>query len=146
MKNSTALIALLLAFSISIEQASAQVSVSNPKEHALLLVDQLRKDGIQSFTESITTTIGHKEAAATLLAHLAPFDKQIAKFSAVALDRDYGGAIRNIVIYQYYASQNLPPFIYLRFVYKMTDSGWRLTSFQYNSEITEPFPANFGIH
>ena len=57
MKNSTALIALLLAFSISIEQASAQVSVSNPKEHALLLVDQLRKDGIQSFTESITTTI-----------------------------------------------------------------------------------------
>src|SRR5262245_41168897 len=127
MKNSTALVALLLAFSISIEQAAAQVPVSNPKEHALLLVDQLGKDGLQSFVESLTTAIGNKQAAAALLANLAPLDKQIAKFSAVALDRDYGGAIRQIIIYQYYVSQTLPPFIYFRFIYKMTDSGWRMT-------------------
>lgn len=135
---------LAIVASLSIGPVAAQERTADPIAHANGLLDTLATNGVQAFTEQLGTAIGNKEVTA-YQAQFAPFEKRKAKFRGVALDRNYGSVIRDIIIYQYMIVDHLP-FMYFRFTYKMTEEGWRLTNFRLDAEASQPFPAIYGVH
>ncbi|MGO4526864.1 hypothetical protein AB4097_18650 [Microvirga sp. 2MCAF35] len=123
----------------------AQTRTDNPVYHANQLLDVLERDGAKAVSDTLGEALENKDAASAIQSILTPMEKRKAKFRAVALDRDYGGAVRQIIVYQYMLSEQFP-FIYFRFVYKMTDQGWRMSHFSVDSENSQPFPSKYDIN
>ena len=126
------------------DKAQAQFRTDNPVNHANQLLDTLEKDGAKALTEALGEGLQNKDAAAGLLPILSPIEKRKAKFRGIAIDRNYGGAVRQIVVYNYMLTEQ-HPFIYFRFVYKMTDTGWRMSNFSVDTENSQAFPPKYGI-
>lgn len=143
---------ILLAMSIVVLSASSWAQnaplsvqiVSDPVANVNRLSGVLETAGASAFGQEIAKAIGNPEAK-TLEQHLAFLEKKKSTFSAIAHDRDYGGAVRQIVQYHYGLSDN-HPFIYFRYVYKQTGEGWRMTNFSFESEGQLPFPSKYGIN
>jgi len=56
------------------------------------------------------------------------------------IDKDYNGGLRQIVYYSYHEGLG---FVYFRFNFKMTSTGWILTNFSLKDETDELFPKGF---
>ena len=108
------------------------------------LAHVLETDGASAFGEAIAKAINNAEAK-SLAQHMSSLERKKPAFSAIAYDRDYGGAVRQIVQYHYGLS-DAHPFIYFRYVYKQTGDGWRMTNFSFESEAQMPFPSKYGIN
>lgn len=137
-------VATLAAFG-AVAQNPPAGSVPDPAADAMRIALLLEKEGADVAAVAIAEAVGNPASHAGLTPHLVPFGKRTPGVRAIAADRDYGGVIRNIVIYQHGISAELQ-FTYLRFVYKRTDKGWHLTHFNINSEGQMPFPNGYGIN
>ena len=90
--------------------------------------------------KTVAATIGKPSAADALEKALKIFEgKKIETFNKV-IDTDFGGALRQIVYYAYIEDVG---FIYFRFNFKMTGTGWLLANFTFKSETEELFPKDF---
>ena len=61
-------------------------------------------------------------------------------FTKKVIDKDYNNALRQIVFYSHI--KNLG-FMYFRFNFKMTSTGWVLANFTLKDETNELFPRDF---
>jgi hypothetical protein len=118
--------------------------VSDPVANINRLSGVLEMSGASEFGEEIAKAIGNPEAK-NLHQHLAFLERKKSAFSAIAYDRVYGGAVRQIVQYHYGLSES-HPFIYFHYVYKQTGEGWRMTQFSFESETQRTFPSKYGIN
>jgi hypothetical protein len=135
---------LALGFVTDVGPLQAQPRTDNPVYHANQLLNVLEKEGATAFAKAVITALDSKASEDAIISNMQPLEKRTPKFRAVALDRNYGDAVRQIIIYQYMLTEN-HPFSYFRFVYKMTDTGWRITAIRFNTENTQLFPEEYGI-
>jgi hypothetical protein len=90
--------------------------------------------------KTIAAAIGKPGAAEGLEKALKIFDgKKIESFNKV-IDTDFAGALRQVIYYAYVQDVG---FIYFRFNFKMTGTGWLLANFTFKSETEELFPKDF---
>jgi hypothetical protein len=90
--------------------------------------------------KTIATTVGKPSVADTLEKALKVFDgKKVEAFTKV-IDHDFGGVLRQIVYYAYIGDIG---FVYFRFNFKMSGTGWILANFNFKSETEELFPKDF---
>ena len=71
---------------------------------------------------------------------LQTFEGKKFDFTKKAIDKDYNGALRQIVYYSYVEGLG---FIYFRFNFKMTSTGSILAHFSFKDETNELFPKDF---
>jgi hypothetical protein len=88
----------------------------------------------------ITGTIGKPETTVTLANSFRIFTGKKFDFTKKVLDRDYSGALRQIIYYAYIEKLG---FLYFKFDFKMTSTGWFMTNFMFKSENNELFPRDF---
>lgn len=82
------------------------------------------------------------EQKPSLESALRPIDGKKFEYRKKVVDREYGGALRQIV---HYAFVREIGFVYFRFNYKQTGSGWVRAHFNYTSETNELFPPGLNI-
>jgi hypothetical protein len=88
----------------------------------------------------ITNSMGKPELSGTLGNAFQVFEGKNFDFTKKVLDKDYNGALRQIVYYSYVEKLG---FVYFRFNFKMTSSGWLLAHFAFKDETNELFPKDF---
>lgn len=90
--------------------------------------------------KKIATTVGKPSVAETLQKALSVLDgKKIDTLKKVR-DEEFGGALRQIIYYAYLEDFG---FIYFRFNFKLSSTGWILANFNFKSETEELFPKDF---
>jgi hypothetical protein len=67
-------------------------------------------------------------------------DNKRIDFSKKVIDKEIGGALRQIMYYVYVEDVG---FLYFRLNFKMTSTGWILANFTFKSETNELFPKDF---
>jgi hypothetical protein len=145
MKSIAATVMILCLPLPTLAQSPAAIQVvADPIATIDRLARVLETTGASAFGDEIAKALGNPEAKA-LAQHLSFLEKKKPAFSAIAYDREYGGAIRHIVQYHYGLTDN-SPFIYFRYVYKQTGDGWRMTTFSFEGESQMPFPPKYGIN
>jgi hypothetical protein len=90
--------------------------------------------------KTISVAIGKPGAAETLQGPLKIFEGKKIETLKKVIDNDFGGALRQII---YYAYVNDIGFVYFRFNFKLTGTGWLLANFTFKSENEELFPKDF---
>ena len=93
--------------------------------------------------KKVAAAIGKPEAIEPLQNGMKPLEDKKIDFSKKVLDKDFGGALRQIVYYMYV--DNLG-FFYFRLNFKMTGSNWILANFNFKTETNELFPKDFIEH
>jgi hypothetical protein len=88
----------------------------------------------------LAETVGQPDTAKRLEHGLKHFAGRKFDFGRKVYDKDYGGALRQIIYVAYFEKTG---FIYFRFTYKMTSRGWYLTNFLFKDGGQELFPKGF---
>lgn len=96
---------------------------------------------VPDMARSIAAAIGRPETAEGLTRSLQQFAGKRIDFADKVVDQKYGTALNQIVYYTFIDDFG---FLYLRFNFKRTTTGWILSNFTYRSETDELFPAGFG--
>jgi hypothetical protein len=94
----------------------------------------------QEAADSITNSMGKPESSGTLANAFQVFEGKNFDFTKKVVDKDYNGALHQIVYYSYV--ENLG-FVYFRFNFKMSSRGWLLANFAFKDETNELFPKDF---
>jgi hypothetical protein len=134
----TIVFAALVAFSAA--AADEPISVPDPGKFAADTMQSLATSGTKNAAATIVNTIGRPSALDAFRSSLAPLDGKKYDFMHKVLERDYDGALRQIV---YYAHVEDIGFVYFRYNFKMTAAGWRLVTFTFKEETNELFPKDF---
>jgi hypothetical protein len=120
--------------------ADTALRIQDPEKFIIDIFGTPPRVNATEATKTITTTIGKPGATDTLERALKIFDgKKIETFKKV-IDNDFGGALRQIIYYAYVEDVG---FVYFRFNFKMTGTGWLLANFTFKSETEELFPKDF---
>jgi len=85
----------------------------------------------------LAKAIGSPEQSAELEKSLKEFEGKKFDFGKKVYDKDYQGALRQIVYYAYFENFG---FLYFRFTFKMTSKGWYLANFFFKESSQELFP------
>jgi len=84
--------------------------------------------------------MGKPELSGTLTNAFQVFEGKNFDFTKKVVDKDYNGALHQVVYYSYV--ENLG-FVYFRFNFKMSSQGWLLANFAFKDETNELFPKDF---
>jgi hypothetical protein len=111
-------------------------------------LDKFCEDTVQTISnkarsdaaDMITSSMGKPELSATLTNAFQVFEGKNFDFTKKVLDKDYNGALRQIVYYSYVEKLG---FVYFRFNFKMISNGWLLSHFAFKDESNELFPKDF---
>ena len=103
-------------------------------------METISKNRAHDVAGKIANTIGKPDASDSLLKLLQVFESRKVDFMKKAIDKDYNGALRQIVYYSYLEGIG---FVYFRFNFKMTSTGWILANFSFKDETNELFPKDF---
>jgi hypothetical protein len=93
--------------------------------------------------KKIATAIGKPDASETMANALKLLDGKQIDFAKKVIDKDFNGALRQIIYYAYV--ENLG-FVYFRVNFKMSSTGWIMANFNFKSETNELFPKDFVDH
>jgi hypothetical protein len=125
---------------VSAVAAEEPISVPDPGKFAADTMQSLSAKGTQNAPATIVTAIGRSSALEAFRSSLAPLDGKKYDFMQKVYEKDYDGALRQIV---YYAHVEDIGFVYFRYNFKMTGAGWRLVNFTFKEETNELFPKDF---
>jgi hypothetical protein len=128
-----------LALTLSAECAEVP-RIPDAEEFSREVLSAISHNELRKVGEMIADKVGRQDAAATLLSALQPLEGKTLDFTKKVIDKDFDGALRQIVYYSYVPNIG---FVYFRFNFKMTSTGWILTNFTYKSETQELFPKDF---
>ena len=137
--NAFQAIAVLILISVP-ARAAGFIPVENPDAFASGVVMEISTDKLAEAAKVIADQIGKPEAAATLGNAFKVFDGKTFDFSAKVIDKEYNNVLRQIVHYSYIKDLG---FVYFRFNFKKSSSGWILANFTFKDEPNELFPRDF---
>lgn len=132
--------AVFLAFAGSAFAADTAVRVQDPARFCEDMFADISPFKAKGMAAKVATTIGKQDAAETIENALKLLDGRKIDFSKKVVDRDINGALRQIVYYTYIEDIG---YLYFRFNFKMSSTGWRLANFTFKSETNELFPKDF---
>jgi hypothetical protein len=139
MRSFCLILVATLAFATS-AFADAPLRIQDPEKFIVNIFGSPPRLAAAEAAKTIAATIGKASVAETLQNAMKIFDgKKIETFKKV-IDSDFGGALRQIVYYAYIEEVG---FVYFRFNFKMTGTGWILANFNFKSETEELFPKDF---
>jgi hypothetical protein len=131
--------AAFLALAVPASAADAR-RISDVGKFCEEVMQSISKKARNEAADVIANSMGKPEAAGTLVNALQVFEGKNFDFTKKVVDKDYSGALRQIVYYSYV--ENLG-FAYFRFNFKMSSSGWILANFAFKDETNELFPKDF---
>jgi len=136
---------LKLAFgamlALAVPALSAEpVTIENPDKFSEEIVQTIAQKRPRDAADTIANTIGKPDASEALLKFLQIFEGKNFDFTKKVIDKDCNGAVRQIVYYSYLKELG---FVYFRFNFKMTSTGWILAHFSFKDETNELFPKDF---
>jgi hypothetical protein len=120
--------------------ADSAVRIQDPAKFCDEVFADVSHMDATEIAKKIAAAIGKPESSETLQNALKVLDGKKIDFIKKVIDNNIGGALRQIVFYSYV--ENLG-FIYFRFNYKMSSTGWILANFTFKSETNELFPHDF---
>jgi hypothetical protein len=104
------------------------------------ITQTVSKQSRREAAELIANAMGKPEISGTLTNAMQIFEGKNFDFTKKVIDKDYNGALHQIVYYSYVEKVG---FVYFRFNFKMTSSGWVLANFAFKDETNELFPKDF---
>lgn len=132
--------AILVLLALTGFAVAAPVRIQDPArfcEDFFGTTAQFKSDEI---AKRISTTVGKPESAEVLEKALKILDDRKIDYTKKVFDKDFDGGLRQIVYYTYVEELG---FLYFRFNFKMTSTGWILAHFTFKSETNELFPKDF---
>jgi hypothetical protein len=114
--------------------------VADPENFCAEVLNAISSGKTSDAANLIATTVGRADSAGELMKFLKILEDQNFDFTKKVVDKDYNNALRQIVFYSYL--KNLG-FVYFRFNFKMTSTGWILANFTFKDETNELFPRDF---
>jgi hypothetical protein len=130
----TLLILCLLTPSAFAAEPSA---IADPEKFSEEILTDFAGSRISDIATKISVATGVLEQKPGIESTLKPLDGEKFEYWKKVVDKDYAGALCQIV---HYAHVRDVGFTYFRFNYKQTGSGWVLANFNYSNETTELFP------
>ena len=131
---------VLVGFVAMTSAAADPATVADPGKFAADTMQSLATNGTQAASATIVDTIGRAGVLEAFRASMAPLDGKKFDFVRKVIDKDYEGALRQII---YYAHVEGAGFVYFRYTFKMTGAGWKLVNFTFREEANELFPKDF---
>jgi hypothetical protein len=116
------------------------IRIPDPDKFSAEIGDTISKNRARDVAAMIANTIGKPDASDPLLKLLQVFESRRLDFTKKVIDKDYNGALRQIVYYSYLEGLG---FVYFRFNFKRTSTGWILANFSFKDETNELFPKDF---
>jgi hypothetical protein len=135
---SLALIAIL-AFTVP-SFADGPVRIQDPEKFVVGIFGSPPRVVSVEAAKTIAVTVGKPSVTDALQGPLKIFDGKKIESLKKVIDNDFGGALRQIIYYAYVEDIG---FVYFRFNFKMTGTGWVLANFNFKSETEELFPKDF---
>lgn len=132
-------LALILSLSISAFAAESN-RIADPDKFSGEVVKILAASDTKRAAKMIAENIGKPESLDALQKFMQIFEGKRFDFSKKVIDQQYEGALRQIVYYSYIDNAG---FVYFRFNFKMTSTGWILAHFIFKDETNELFPKDF---
>lgn len=132
-------VAILLALTGS-ARAVEPARIKDPDQFTNQIVTQVNKYKFHDAATQAANGVGHPEQAEVLEKSLKELDGKTFDFGKKVYDKDYAGALRQIVYYSYFKDFG---FVYFRFTFKMTSTGWLFTNFYFKEATQELFPKEF---
>jgi hypothetical protein len=131
---------ILLLLALTQFAAAAPVRIQDPAKFCGEIFDGASQFKSDELASKIATAIGKPESAEGLEKALGIIHDKKIDYAKKVLDKDFDGALRQIV---YYAYVDEIGFLYFRLNFKMTSGGWILANFNFKSETNELFPKDF---
>jgi hypothetical protein len=131
--------AVILALALPASAAEPR-RVSDPDKLCQDVMQDISNKARPEAVDLIVNSIGKLDFSTTLANALQIFEGKNFDFTKKVVDKDYNGGLRQIVYYSYI--ENLG-FVYFRFNFKMTSTGWVLANFTFKDEANELFPKDF---
>jgi len=120
--------------------ADAPIRIKEPEKYITDLFGNPPRINGADIAKTISASIGKPTAADGIEKALKVLDGKKVDVFKKALDNDFGGALRQIIFYSYVEDVG---FVYFRFNFKLTSTGWLLANFSFKSEGEELFPKDF---
>lgn len=120
----------------------AAEAIPDPEKFSTQIIDDLARGRISDVAKKITDVAGQPEQKAAFENSLKALAGKEIDYRKKVIDKDYAGALRQIVHYAYVPDIG---FLYFRFNYKRTSAGWVLAHFNFMSEGNELFPPTLNI-
>jgi hypothetical protein len=131
--------ALTLALALPASAAESR-RISDLNKFCEEIVQTISHKERNEAADVITKSMGKPESSGTLANAFQVFEGKNVDFTKKVVDKDYNGALRQIVYYSYVEKLG---FVYFRFNFKMTSTGWILANFAFKDEGNELFPKDF---
>jgi hypothetical protein len=122
--------------------AADPLPVDDPDQFSAEIISLLSERRTSEAATTLGRQIGRTDVA-DLVRFLKFFDDKIFDFNRKVIDKDYNGALRQIIYYAYIKGASNNGFMYFRFNYKMSKAGWLLTNFMFKDETQLMFPGDF---
>ena len=122
--------------------AGDPLPIPDPDKFSDAIMTDLALQHASEVAAKISETLGVPEQKSTIESTLKFIVDKKINYRKKVLDRDIAGALRQIVHYTYTRGIG---FVYFRFNYKQTDSGWILAHFTFASEVNELFPPGMNL-
>ena len=114
--------------------------IGDPDKFSEEIVQTISQKRPRDAANIIANTLDKPDASEFLLKVFQIFEGKNFDFTKKAIDKDYNGGLRQIVYYSYLEGLG---FVYFRFNFKMTSTGWILANFSFKDETDELFPKGF---
>jgi hypothetical protein len=137
MKSQYLLSFLLLWLLATPAFAGAPLPIPDPEKFSEEIMTALAENRTPDAAAKISEIIGLPEQKTTLENTLKFAANKKFEFRKKVIDREIAGALRQVVHYTFIKDIG---FVYFRFNYKQTGSGWILAHFTFASETNELFP------
>ena len=134
------LIALSLHSAIAIAEAQR---VGDPDKYAGEVMALLSNNDLMSVSKKISDTVGNPSYVQALQSALSALIGKKIDYTDKVIDNTFGKSLRQIA---YYCRVENIGFVYFRFNFKMSSSGWTLANFTFKTETQELFPKDFIDH
>jgi hypothetical protein len=132
--------AAILVLTVSASAAELR-HISDPDKFCEEVLSTISNKVLGKTVDLIANSTGQPDSSTEALANtLKIFEGKTFDFTRKVVDKDYNGGLRQIVYYSYVDKFG---FIYFRFNFKMTSSGWILANFAFKDETLELFPKDF---
>jgi hypothetical protein len=132
---------LILAFAFCCLTGTAHAAqpshIDDPDRFSHQIFTLITQAKFQEVAAQLSGSVGSPERSADFENSLKELDGKKFDFGKKVYDKDYNGALRQIVYYTYVENFG---FVYFRFSFKMTSRGWYLTNFLFKESSDELFP------
>jgi hypothetical protein len=131
-------ISLLLLSSLVI--AAEPIRIDDPERSSEEIMEDFAQQRILEAAKKLADFVGSPEQQSSIAATLEFLKGKQILYHKKVIDKDFNGALRQIIQYSYVKDVG---FVYFRFNYKQSGTGWIMANFLFQTETMELFPPTF---